>query len=56
MSELISLGISHKTAPVEVRERVALGEHAADRLLHELAAHEEVHEEVVISNTNRTEF
>ncbi len=26
MSELISLGISHKTAPVEVRERLDLGE------------------------------
>jgi glutamyl-tRNA reductase len=56
VSELISLGISHKTAPVEVRERVALAEHAAERLLHELAALEEVHEAVVISTCNRTEF
>jgi glutamyl-tRNA reductase len=55
MSELISLGISHKTAPVEVRERVALGEQAAEQLLNDLTALEEVHEAVAISTCNRTE-
>jgi glutamyl-tRNA reductase len=56
MSELISLGISHKTAPVEVRERLALDERQAERLLRELTAHDEVHEAVVISTCNRTEL
>jgi glutamyl-tRNA reductase len=56
MSELISLGISHKTAPVEVRERLALGEREAERLLRDLAAHDEVHEAVAISTCNRTEI
>src|SRR3954462_6160805 len=56
MSELLSLGISHKTAPVEVRERLALDEHDAERLLRELAAHDEVHEAVAISTGNRTEL
>jgi glutamyl-tRNA reductase len=56
MSELISLGISHKTAPVEVRERLALDEQQAERLLRELTAHDEVHEAVVISTCNRTEL
>src|ERR1700750_1962799 len=55
MSELLALGISHKTAPVEVRERVALGEQGAERLLRELTAHDEVHEAVAISTCNRTE-
>src|SRR3954463_15369550 len=55
MSELLSLGISHKTAPVEVRERLALDEHDAERLLRELTAHDEVHEAVAISTCNRTE-
>jgi glutamyl-tRNA reductase len=55
MSELISLGISHKTAPVEVRERVALGERGAERLLRELTSHDEVTEAVAISTCNRTE-
>jgi glutamyl-tRNA reductase len=56
MSELISLGISHKTAPVEVRERVAFDEQDAERLLEELTALDEVHEAVAISTCNRTEF
>jgi glutamyl-tRNA reductase len=56
MSELISLGISHKTAPVEVRERVAFDEQEAARLLAELTARDEVHEAVAISTCNRTEF
>src|SRR3954453_18450393 len=56
MSELISLGISHKTAPVEVRERLALDERRAERLLRELTAHDEVHEAVAISTCNRTEL
>jgi len=55
MSELLALGISHKTAPVEIRERVALGEQGAERLLRELTAHEEVSEAVAISTCNRTE-
>jgi glutamyl-tRNA reductase len=55
MSELISLGISHKTAPVEVRERLALGERGAERLLRELTSHGEVTEAVAISTCNRTE-
>ena len=55
MSELLALGISHKTAPVEIRERVALGEQGAERLLRELTAHDEVQEAVAISTCNRTE-
>ena len=56
MSELISLGISHKTAPVEIRERVSLGERDAERLLRDLTAHDEVQEAVAISTCNRTEL
>jgi glutamyl-tRNA reductase len=55
MSELVSLGISFKTAPVEVRERLALNERDAEALLRDLAAHDEVGEAVVISTCNRTE-
>jgi glutamyl-tRNA reductase len=56
MSEIVSLGISHKTAPVEIRERVALSEREAERLLRELTAHPEVQEAVAISTCNRTEL
>jgi glutamyl-tRNA reductase len=55
MSELLALGISHKTAPVEVRERLALTEPEAEQLLHDLVAQEGVSEAVAISTCNRTE-
>ena len=38
MSELLALGISHKTAPVELRERVALPEGRAASVLRELVS------------------
>ena len=56
MSELIALGISHKTAPVALRERVAFQEGEAVDFLARLKGSEEVHEAVVISTCNRTEL
>jgi glutamyl-tRNA reductase len=56
MTELLSLGVSHKTAPVEVRERLALAERDAERLLRDLTSHEELQEAVVISTCNRLEL
>ncbi|MEA2201127.1 MAG: glutamyl-tRNA reductase, partial [Solirubrobacteraceae bacterium] len=55
MSELLVLGISHKTAPVELRERVALPDGRAEEFLRELLAEDAVHEAVAISTCNRTE-
>ena len=55
MSELLAIGISHKTAPVALRERVALTEAEAERFVRELVASEELREAVVISTCNRTE-
>jgi glutamyl-tRNA reductase len=54
--ELITLGISHKTAPVHLRERLALTQSAVRGFLQDVAAHPEVHEAVVISTCNRTEL
>jgi glutamyl-tRNA reductase len=56
MSELLALGISHKTAPVELRERVALTERDGQRLLAELTATPAIQEAVAISTCNRTEL
>ena len=56
MSELLALGISHKTAPVALRERLALTDAQARRLVRELVARDEVHEAVAISTCNRTEI
>ena len=54
--ELLVLGISHNTAPVALRERLALTERAATRFVTELVAREEVEEAVAISTCNRTEI
>ena len=55
MSELLLLGVSHKTAPVALRERVALPEGLAEEFVRQLVDDPEVQEGVVISTCNRTE-
>jgi len=55
MSELLALGISHKTAPVALRERVAFTEQEATEFALQAADTPEVREAVVISTCNRTE-
>jgi glutamyl-tRNA reductase len=55
-SEILALGISHKTAPLELRERLALTEGRAVGVLSELTAEEPVHEAAAISTCNRTEL
>jgi glutamyl-tRNA reductase len=50
------IGLSHHTAPIEVRERAALGREAAEALLRELVSHPHVSEAVVISTCNRVEI
>jgi glutamyl-tRNA reductase len=53
--ELLALGISHKTAPVALRERLAFTEPEAIEFARQAAATPEVREAVVISTCNRTE-
>jgi glutamyl-tRNA reductase len=56
MSELLALGVSHKTAPLELRERMALTEGRAVGVLGELLERDEILEAATISTCNRTEF
>jgi glutamyl-tRNA reductase len=56
MTELLALGVSHNTAPVALRERLALTERAGARFLQELVSHDEISEAVAISTCNRTEI
>jgi glutamyl-tRNA reductase len=56
MTELLAIGISHKTAPVGLRERVALPEGRAASVLRELVSTEHIQEAVAISTCNRTEL
>jgi glutamyl-tRNA reductase len=56
MSELLAIGTSHKTAPVAVRERLALPDQRAAEFLRDLRGAADVHEAVAISTCNRTEL
>jgi glutamyl-tRNA reductase len=56
MSELLAIGISHKTAPVEVRERLALPGTRASDFVRDLRGAADVYEAVTISTCNRTEL
>ncbi|CAA9509084.1 MAG: Glutamyl-tRNA reductase [uncultured Solirubrobacterales bacterium] len=53
---LIALGVSHKTAPLALRERLALSEGRATGILSELTRSEAIHEAVALSTCNRTEL
>ena len=53
---LLALGVSHKTAPLELRERLALPEGRAAGVLRQLRAHDAIQEAVAISTCNRTEL
>jgi glutamyl-tRNA reductase len=55
-AELLALGISHKTAPVALREKIALTEPAAERLTKSLLETDVIDEAVAISTCNRTEI
>jgi glutamyl-tRNA reductase len=55
MSELIALGVSHKTAPLEVRERLALTPAGVEPFLRDLRGVAGVQEAAAISTCNRTE-
>ena len=56
MSELLAIGVSHKTAPVEVRERLALTDARAAEFLRDVHGVPAVQEVVAISTCNRTEL
>src|SRR5947209_6219344 len=56
MTELLAIGVSHKTAPVEIRERLALPDARAPEFLRDLRGGADVLEAVTISTCNRTEL
>ena len=53
---LLALGINHKTAPVEIREKVAFAPERMDESLRDLHALPQVLEAVIVSTCNRTEL
>ena len=56
MMHLVCLGLSHRSAPVEVRERFAVGESAIPGFLNPVMALPGIEEAVVLSTCNRFEL
>jgi glutamyl-tRNA reductase len=56
VSEILALGVSHRTAPLELRERLALTEGRATGVLSELTGAAPIHEAAALSTCNRTEL
>lgn len=54
--KLLVLGLNHKTAPLEVRERLTFGPDIVAGALRDLTSQEGVDEAVVLSTCNRTEL
>ncbi len=52
---LFVFGLNYKTAPVEIREKVALGPADLDQALRELTRDEQTNEALILSTCNRTE-
>jgi glutamyl-tRNA reductase len=53
---LLTLGINHQTAPLEIREKVTFSPEQMDTALQQAAALSEVNEAVIVSTCNRTEL
>jgi glutamyl-tRNA reductase len=52
---LFTLGINHKTAPVDIRERLSVNEHELGEALHSLRSGVLLPETAILSTCNRTE-
>jgi glutamyl-tRNA reductase len=56
MSELVLLGINHNTAPIEVRERLAIPAGGLAEATRSLATSPGIHEGLILSTCNRVEL
>jgi glutamyl-tRNA reductase len=53
---LLAFGINHKTAPVDIREKVAFDPQRLPEALRQLVSRASVHEAAILSTCNRTEL
>ena len=53
---LLSLGINHQTAPVDIREKIAFSAEQMTDALSELQGFSAINESVIVSTCNRTEI
>ena len=54
--QLLLVGVSHRTAPVELRERLDFSARGVDRALAALAGSPTHHEATIVSTCNRVEL
>jgi glutamyl-tRNA reductase len=52
---VVVIGLNHKTAPLDLLERMTIGDAALTKALHDLTHREHISEAVVLSTCNRTE-
>jgi glutamyl-tRNA reductase len=52
---IVLIGVSHRTAPVEVRERLAFSESAIEEALEQLIDRQAISESLIVSTCNRVE-
>lgn len=52
---VVVIGLNHRTAPLDLLERMAIGEGGTAKALHDLTERENLSEAVVLSTCNRTE-
>jgi glutamyl-tRNA reductase len=52
---VVVIGVNHRSTPLDLLERMAIGEAALPKALHDLVSREDVSEAVVLSTCNRTE-
>jgi len=53
---LVVIGLNHKTASIDVREKMSISETEVSAVISAVCAHEQIQSCVVISTCNRTEF
>jgi len=56
MIKIVNIGMNHETAPVELRELVAVGEHTIDEVMGTIRTIKDIKETIVLSTCNRVEI
>jgi len=56
MIKIVNIGMNHETAPVELRELVAIGEHTIDEVMGTIRTIKDIKESIVLSTCNRVEI
>lgn len=56
MSTVVTIGATHRSAPLALLEQLAIDEQVIDKYLHDLVSRDHVNEAVVISTCNRVEI